>query len=105
MGDGLCELVIEEQARETKEYEEKHHRKSRCPICGKELDEYDVKADKLWVWDSDWYNPLIALSIYGPIGVPKGVIHSKGNVYHIYVGDGENRNEKLVRLIGGEDGE
>ena len=64
MGDGLCELAIEEQARETEDYEKKHHRKAKCPVCGKELDEYDVKADKLWVWDA------------------------------------ENRNEKLVRLIG-----
>ena len=100
MGDGLCELAIEEQARETEDYEKKHHRKAKCPVCGKELDEYDVKADKLWVWDAGWYNPLIGLAIYGPMGVPKGVIHSKDNVYHIYVGEGENRNEKLVRLIG-----
>ena len=97
LGDGICELVVEEQARQWEEYMKKHKRKAKCPVCGKELEEYDVKAQKLWTWDIGWYDPLIALHIYGPYDIEKGVIHSKGNVYHIWVGD--KKNQKLIRLI------
>jgi hypothetical protein len=98
-GDGICEIAIQEQVENGKEYREKHVYQTKCPVCGRELTCYEVLADELWTWNPGWHDPLIALEIYGPADMAKGVVHSSGNIYHIWVG--EPRNEKLVKLIGG----
>jgi len=97
MGDGLCEILIEEQAQDEKDYDSKHVHGEVCPVCGKALWCYEVKASELWTWDPSWHDPLIALKIFGPYDAPRGVIHSSGDVYHIWVGD--EREEKLIKLI------
>ena len=103
LGDHLCELVIERQTEQFLDYRKRHVRKAKCPVCGAELTMYDVQADELWIWNPAWYDPMIALEVYGPYGIPKGVIHSKGDVYHIWVG--EEKNQKLIKLIKkGEEG-
>ena len=95
MGDGLCELEIQEQVRTIREYEEKHvHKDVPCPVCGKKLTLYELHEDELWVGGND--PVFIELAAYGPIQADKELIHSKDNVYHIRVGD----QEKLVKLLG-----
>jgi len=101
MGDGLCELVIEEQARQREEYE-KHIRMSKCPVCGKELQEFDIpNSDQLWIWSAK-YDPTIALEVYGPIWLKKGEIHAQGQVHHVWIEWGTGVEERLIRLLGKE---
>ena len=99
VGDGLCELVIQEQTRQMEEYEREHHRTAKCPVCGEELEEFDVKANEIWVWDPSWYDPMIALDVYGPMWLRKDVIHQKEGVYHVWIEFGDGRKERLIRLI------
>jgi hypothetical protein len=98
MGDNLCELEIEQQAKEDEEYNSKYVNQRLCPICNQSLTCYQIPVDTLWTWPGDFYNPLIALNIYAACGVSKGECHHKGNVYHIWIGEGENRREELIQL-------
>lgn len=100
-GDGICELAIEQYANEHEEYY--HHYVTEgvhCPVCGAILTEYRVPVDEIWLWPGDFYNPMIALDIYAVYDAPKGIVHRHDQVYHIWVGKGEFRSEKLVRLLG-----
>lgn len=100
-GDGLCMLVIEQQAKDHEEYyRECVTDNVHCPVCGKLLTEYKVPTDTLWTWPGDFYNPMIALGIFCAYDTPKGVLHSHNEVYHIWTGEGKYRQEKLIRLIG-----
>ncbi len=102
-GDGLCMLEIEELARQHEEYEKRYYRQAAiCPVCRHRLPRYDIETDELWVWPGGWYSPIIGLEIYAAYGMPKGEIHRAGNVCHIWIGEGEARHEKLVRLLGGD---
>jgi len=95
-GDGLCELAWNIQSR-SQEYEERFVSEVHCPVCGKLLKQYCVLSDVIWQWRANFYNPLIALSIYGAYDCQKGIFHNSENIYHIWVGDKDN--EKLVKLI------
>ncbi len=33
-------------------------------------------------------------------GAPKGIVHQKGNIYHIWIGEGEVRREELIQPLG-----
>ena len=101
MGDGLCELVIERQTKEREDYYKNHVKNMKCPVCGKPMKCYEVKADELWVWDASWHDPIIGLEVYSALWVPKGIVHQQGDIYHVWIGTGENRTEKLIRLIKG----
>ena len=99
MGDDLCEFVIDQQAKEADEYHTNYVKENYyCPKCGKELTLYQIPTDQLWQWPGDFYNPMIALDIYAIYGAPKGLIHSVGNIHHVFVGDGKFRDEKLIEL-------
>lgn len=100
-GDGLCNLVLEQLASDDEAYREHCiHNDVICPVCGEKLTQYDVMASELWTWPGDWLNPMIALGVYAAYGAPKGEVHRLGNVCHIWVGEGEFREEKLIRLLG-----
>lgn len=100
-GDGLCELILEEQARQAEEFERLYVEKdTRCPVCGQVLICYSIPTDELWTWPGDFYNPIIALEIYAIYGAPKDELHRSGNLVHIWIGEGQYREEKLVRLTG-----
>jgi hypothetical protein len=102
-GDGLCMLQIEQQANEAQEYEEEFvHQNVHCPECGVKLTMYDIPVNELWLWPGDFYNPMIALNIYAVYDAPKGELHRKLDICHIWVGEGEGREEKLIRLTGGQ---
>lgn len=99
MGDGLCELVIERQV----EQREKHFascyvKDARCPVCEAELERFTVRGEKLWGWDPSWYDAMIGLEVYHPLWVPKGEIHHRDDVYHVWIGEGEGRLERLIQL-------
>ena len=98
-GDGLCLLQIEQQAMEDEEYHKNYLTENvPCPVCGKYLNQYEIPTDKLWTWPGGFYNPMIALEIYSAYGVAKGEVHHKNNVYHVWIGDGKYREEKLIKL-------
>ena len=108
-GDGLCMLVIEQMAEEEKFFEKKYMSTNKCPVCDVELTQYQIPTDQLWTWpgvwleDGEYYNPMIALGIFGAYGGAKGEVHpafeSKGFMYHhIWVGIGEGRTEKMIML-------
>ncbi len=102
MGDNLCRIDIDNFAMETEEYLAKHKLPGvMCPVCQKDLDCFSVAADELWVWPGGWYDPRVGLfEVYSLYGCPKGEIHSKGKVHHIWIGEGEYRQEKLILLMG-----
>lgn len=101
LGDGLCQIELDQQRENDEAYHKEFYRETTCPVCEAKLSEYDIKADELWVWPGDWFDPMIPLfEIYHAYGVEKGVIHSAGAVHHIFVGEGELREEKLIRLLG-----
>ena len=103
-GDGLCMLEIERQAQESEEYQREFVTENvHCPVCGEQLTEFKIPATELWLWPGDFYNPMIALDIYGILGAPKGVLHHHENVYHIWVGLGQYGKEKLIRLTDKEE--
>lgn len=100
MGDGLCNLVIKEQTRQSAEYNRKHTGERNCPICKKRLKRYDcVNVNELWTWCPDPYDPIIALNVLGPIWLKKGEIHHKGNLYHVWIEWGDGKEERLIRLL------
>lgn len=100
-GDGLCMLQINALADESQDFEENFVKDNQeCPICHKKLTQYEIPTDNLWEWPGDFYNSIIALNIYAVMDAPKGEIHHSENLYHIYVGDGEYREEKLILLTG-----
>lgn len=100
-GDGLCIVAIKEQTRQAAEYRRRHVRTRMCPVCKKQLTRFNVLAKEVFEWSPEWYDPMICLfEVYSALWVPKGVIHSKyGTLFHIWIGEGENRQEKLIRLI------
>jgi hypothetical protein len=99
-GDGICDLVLQQQAEESADYEAEHVTVNViCPVCGQILTMYDVQTGELWTWPGDWYNPMIALNIYAVYDAPKGELHRADNICHIWVGNGEYRREKLIRLL------
>lgn len=98
-GDGLCVLALEQFAAEREEFEKYVFERRTCPVCGVELIEYQITVDKLWQWPGD-INPIIGLEIYAALGTPKGELHRAGPLCHIWVGEGEYRQEKLIRLLG-----
>lgn len=100
-GDGLCMLVLQEQGRQRKHYHENHVRDSTCPVCGAELEEYDVysRDGELWSWNPEFYDVMIGLEVYTPYFVPKGELHHEGDVYHVWMGTDENRTEKLIKVL------
>jgi hypothetical protein len=92
LGDGLCELEIDYQAR-CQEFYDKHYvfKDQKCPICGKALTLYKVPGD-LWTWPGDWLTPMIALDIYAVYDCPKGVVHSFGkDFHHVWIGSAKPR--------------
>lgn len=100
-GDGICMVEIREQARQDEEYTKYYvHESVHCPNCGKELTMFDIPMDELWLWPGDFYNFFIPLSIYAVYDVPKGELHRFENTVHVWIGVGENRHEKLIRLLG-----
>jgi len=102
MGDGLCEVACEELAREEKEFEEKYKSTRLCPVCNQRLTCYQIpEVDELWHWPGKW-NPMIGLGIFAAYGVPKGELHHKGNIYHVWIGAGDYRDEKLIQPLGKE---
>ena len=96
-GDGICMLAVEEYAGHEEEYEREHVYDAECPVCHKELKCYEV-FDDLWEWSG---HPLLAVEVYGFYSTPKGVLHSRGNVFHIWIGEGENREERLIKVLKG----
>lgn len=99
-GDGLCMLVIKEQARQRAEYDRKHTGERNCPICKKRMPRFDcLNVDKLWEWSLEPYDPMIGLEVLGPQWLDKGELHHKGNLYHVWIGEGEHRKEILLKLI------
>lgn len=99
-GDGLCMLVINEQARQRREYDRKHTGTRKCPICKKKLKRYDcLNVDSLWSWSLDPYDPMIAIDVLGPLWLNKGEIHHKGNLYHVWIEWGSGKEERLIRLL------
>jgi hypothetical protein len=99
-GDGLCMLVIKEQARQRAEYDRKHTGERNCPICKKRMPRFDcLNVDKLWEWSLEPYDPMIGLEVLGPQWLDKGELHHKDNLYHVWIGEGEHRKEILLRLI------
>lgn len=98
-GDGLCMLEINYLAACHQFYEEHYQLElQRCPICGQYLTLYKIPIDQLWQWPGDWLTPMIALNIYAVYDAPKGVVHSAGDLHHIWVGEGEFRRECLIAL-------
>jgi len=99
-GDGLCELEIEAFAKEHEDFEKKYKSQRLCPVCNESLECWQIPdVDTLWQWSAQ-HHPLIGLEIYRAYGVPKGVVHSKGNIYHVWIGEGEYREEKLIQPLG-----
>lgn len=75
-GDGLCELVLDQMAREDDEFYKRYVSEGiGCPVCGMSLTEYRIPVDKLWLWPGGFYNPMIALDIYLVMDASKGEIH------------------------------
>ena len=106
-GDGLCMIAIEQQANEGEEYHHKYViQATPCPTCNEKLTLYTIPVTKLWTWPGDFYNPIIALNIYGAYDIPKGELHrflTEGKTtVHIWTGTGKARSECLIRLIGEE---
>lgn len=100
-GDGICMQELEAMAEEGADYETNHVQHDvPCPVCGKQLTQYDVETDKLWVWPGGWYSTYIALNVYAVYDCPKGEIHQQEGVYHIWIGEGDYRREQLIRLLG-----
>lgn len=100
-GDGLCMLAIEQQANEQEEYDKNFIKENQtCPVCKQSLKQYEVPVDELWTWPGDFYNPMVAIGIFGILDTPKGEIHRSGNLCHVWVGAGEYREEKLILLSG-----
>jgi hypothetical protein len=98
-GDGLCMAAIRQQAADDEDYCDRYVTEGvPCPVCGKELVQYAIPVDELWIWPGDFYNPMVALGIYAFYDAPKGEIHRSNGVCHIWVGDGEYRQEKLIKL-------
>lgn len=91
-GDGICMVEIRQQAAEHEDYFKHHVSRRQCPVCRKDLICYDVRTDELWVWPGDWYSPMVGLLVYAAYGVEKGELHR--------IGQGENREECLIRLLG-----
>jgi hypothetical protein len=111
MGDNLCEKELEQQASESEDYEKKYVTQNvACLVCGVSLTQYEIPTDKLWVWPGVWpdgayYNPIIALNIFAMYGAPKGEVHGAvtngtGTYWHIWVGTGKYRSEKIIKLTG-----
>ncbi len=101
VGDNLCQMELDLQRENDKAYHKDFYRETSCLICKKPLPEYDIKADELWMWPGDWFDPFIPLfEIYHAYGIKKGVLHSEGNRHHIFVGEGDLMEEKLIRLLG-----
>jgi hypothetical protein len=99
-GDGLCMVEIRALSEEADDFTKRFVTENyTCPVCGKGLTLYSIPVDTLWEWPGGFYNPMIALDIYGALGVPKGELHRDGNLVHIWVGEGEYRSEKLVQLM------
>lgn len=100
MGDNLCKLAIEELANEQGEFESKYKSQRLCPVCNQSLECWQIPdVDELWLWSAQ-HHPIIGLEIYRAYGVPKGVVHSKGNIYHVWIGEGEYREGKLIQPLG-----
>jgi len=102
MGDGLCELVINEMAEADEEYRKKHYKKEvECKICHKKLEYYELHAKEPWTFNPMLDGPAtIGLEIYGPIFCKKKILHSyydddNCEVLHISV----EGKEKLVKLL------
>jgi len=105
-GDGLCMLVIKEQARQRSDYNRRHTGERKCPICKVKLKRFDVVGvDELWVWSPEYYDPIIAIDVLGPLWLNKGEIHHKGNLYHVWIEWGTGKEERLIRLLPRADGE
>ena len=106
-GDGLCMLEIEEQSKMRKEYEENHTRKGKCPICGKELDEYDIYAGEAepFTWSAGWYYPILGIEVLGPLWLNKGVIHGKDGIFHVWIEWGTGKQERLLHYLTKEEAE
>jgi len=101
-GDGLCMREIEAQTKMRKEYEKNHIRKAKCPICGKELTEYDVYAGSKpepWTWNAGWYYPILAIEVMGALWLKKDVIHGKDQVFHVWIEWGTGKEERLLRYL------
>lgn len=99
-GDGICMLEVEELARQDQEYQEKYVTQTSCPVCQQALTQYAIPTDEIWHWPGNFYSPIIAVSIFCVLDVPKGVLHSQDNIHHIWIGEGEFRTEKLIHLMG-----
>jgi len=101
-GDGICMVDCENMQHECEDYLAKHKLSGvMCPVCQKNLDCFSVRTDQIWVWPGDWYDPRVGLfEVYAAYDCSKGVIHSKGNIHHIWIGEGEYQEEKLINLLG-----
>lgn len=100
MGDNLCEEDLDRLEKATEEFKSRYVNDRLCPVCNKSFKCYQIPGvDELWHWpgDMDW---RIAVDFWGILQTPKGVIHSKGNVYHIWTYAGEYREEKLIQPLG-----
>lgn len=107
-GDGLCMVIIEQQAKETERFEQKYVSTQSCPHCNIKLTLYQIPTDQLWTWPGEWpgdeyYSPMIALDIFSVLGAPKGEVHHPIDsrfcrFHHIWVGEGEYRRESLIML-------
>lgn len=91
------------------EYYEAHHvRKSRCPVCGQELTEYDIYAGgekRPWVWSAGWFHPILGIEVMGALWLNKGIVHSMDDVHHVWIEWGTGREDRLLRYIGDEENE
>lgn len=108
-GDGLCMREIEAMATEHEEFHKKYVSENiECPHCKARLTRYQIPTTELWTWPGVWpggvyYSPMIALGIFAVMDAPKGEVHppADGRFYtyhHIWVGEGEYRDEKLIML-------
>ena len=95
-GDGLCMLQIRQIGGEQEDYSQRYTvANAPCPVCGTKLTLFKVPGE-LWTWPGDFYSPMVALSVYGPIDVPKAVLHGADtralpgithDIYHVWIGD------------------
>ena len=96
-GDNICMKEIEYQRQQDEEWQQYHVTENvPCPVCNKCLTSYWIPGQELWTWSAEFFNIFIALEVYAVMDAPKGLLHSHGNLHHIWVGEGECREEKLV---------
>lgn len=101
MGDGLCEVIIEEQAEAHSEWMKKHYKEQvRCKLCNKILEMYEIHSKEPWTINPIHDDPvLVGIRVYGPIGCRKKILHSYYDddceVLHICV----EGKERLVKLL------